>query len=271
VPRLTPAVLRSLDVLELFLDARHGLTAPEVAQRTGLPRTTVHELLATLAERRYLRREEGSATYHLGISVFRLGNAYAERLDLHSVGLRVAQSVANECDETVHVGMLEGPDVVYVCKVDSTQSVRMVSRMGGRVPASCTALGKALLANLPEAERLRLLRKGLVKLTARSITEQHMLANQLDHIRVVGAAFEAGESTPDVSCVAAPVRDHAGTVVAALSISVPDMRWNQRSPEEWAAIAAAGAATFSAELGFDGTLPTGQPSALSPQRQHAAG
>lgn len=251
--RLTPAVLRSLDVLELFMDARHGLTAPEVVQRTGLPRTTVHELLTTLAERRYLRREDSTATYHLGLSVFRLGNAFAERLDLHSVGVRVAQSVARDCDETVHVGILEGLDVVYVCKVDSTQSVRMVSRMGGRVPASCTAVGKALLAHLPEAERRRIVRKGLAKLTSRSITEPHVLANQLDQIRAAGVAFEAGESNPDVSCVAAPVRDHSGTVVAALSISVPDMRWNQRSPEEWATLASEGASGLSAELGFGGS------------------
>jgi IclR family KDG regulon transcriptional repressor len=250
VPRLTPAVLRSLDVLELFLEARHGLTAPEVVQRTGLPRTTVHELLTTLTERKYLRRDEATATYHLGLSVFRLGNAFAERLDLHAVGLRVAQWVARQCDETVHVGILEGPDVVYVCKVDSTQSVRMVSRMGGRVPASCTAVGKVLLAHLPEADRSRLLRRPLAKLTARSIAEPHALANQLDEIRATGVAFEAGESNPDVSCVGAPIRDHSGAVVAALSISVPDMRWNQRSPEEWAAFACEGAARLSAELGF---------------------
>jgi len=247
---MTPAVVRSLDVLELFLDARHGLTAPEVVQRTGLPRTTVHELLTTLAERNYLRREEGSATYQLGMSVFRLGNAFAERLDLHAVGLRVARSVAQECDETVHVGVLEGAEVVYVCKVDSTQSVRMVSRMGGRLPASCTGLGKVLMANLPDAERNRIIRKGLTKLTAKSITDPHVLGNQLDEIRASGLAFESGESTPDVSCVAAPVRDHTGVVVAAMSISVPDMRWKQRTPEEWGALAADGAARFSSELGY---------------------
>jgi len=247
---MTPAVVRSLDVLELFLDARHGLTAPEVVRRTGLPRTTVHELLTTLTERKYLRREDQSATYHLGLSVFRLGNAFAERLDLHAVGQRMAQAVALDCDETVHVGMLEGSDVVYLCKVDSTQSVRMVSRMGGRVPASCTAVGKALLAYLPDAERKRLLGKGLAKLTPSSITEPHVLANQLDQIRLTGLAYESGESNPDVSCVAAPVRDHTGAVVAAMSISVPDMRWKQRTPEQWGALAAEGAARFSTELGF---------------------
>ncbi|MFF2318365.1 IclR family transcriptional regulator [Arthrobacter sp. NPDC058097] len=250
MPRLTPAVVRSLDVLELFMDARHGLSAPEVVQRTGLPRTTVHELLTTLTERKYLRRDDATATYHLGLSVFRLGNAFAERLDLHAVGLRIAQSVAKECDETVHVGILDGADVVYICKVDSTQSVRMVSRMGGRVPASCTAVGKALLAYLPDGERKRLFKKGLAKLTPKSITEPHVLANVLDEIRASGLAFESGESNPDVSCVAAPVRDHTGAVVAALSISVPDMRWNQRPVEEWSALAADGAARFSAELGY---------------------
>jgi DNA-binding IclR family transcriptional regulator len=148
------------------------------------------------------------------------------------------------------VGILDGADVVYVCKVDSTQSVRMVSRMGGRVPASCTAVGKALLAYLPDAERKRLFKKGLAKLTPKSITEPHVLANVLDEIRASGLAFESGESNPDVSCVAAPVRDHSGEVVAAMSISVPDMRWNQRSLEEWSALAAEGAARFSIELGY---------------------
>jgi DNA-binding IclR family transcriptional regulator len=247
---MTPAVVRSLDILELFLHARHGLTAPEVAQKTGLPRTTVHELLTTLAERNYLRRDGHTATYHLGLSVFRLGNAFAERLDLHAVGLRVARSVAEECDETVHVGVLEDGEVIYVCKVDSTQSVRMVSRMGGRLPANCTGLGKVLLANLPEADRNRILRKGLTKLTARSITDLHVLGNQLDEVRAAGLAFESGESTPDVSCVAVPVRDHTSNVVAALSISVPDMRWGQRAPEEWASLAADGAARLSSELGY---------------------
>lgn len=237
-------------MLELFMDARHGLSAPEVVLRTGLPRTTVHELLTTLTERKYLRRDDQTATYHLGLSVFRLGNAFAERLDLHAVGLRVAQSVARECDETVHVGILDGADVVYICKVDSTQSVRMVSRMGGRVPASCTAVGKALLAHLPDAEQKRLFKKGLAKLTSKSITEPHVLANVLDDIRASGLAFESGESNPDVSCVAAPVRDHSGAVVAAMSISVPDMRWNQRPVEEWAELAAEGAARFSTELGY---------------------
>jgi IclR family transcriptional regulator, KDG regulon repressor len=250
VPRLTPAVVRSLDILELFLDARHGLTAPEVGQRTGLPRTTVHEMLTTLAARKYLRRDDATATYHLGLSVFRLGNAFAERLDLHAVGLRVARPVSEKCDETVHVAVLDGSDAMYVCKVDSTQSVRMVSRAGGRVPAHCTAVGKTLLAHLPEAERRRLLKEDLERLTPESITEPHVLANQLDEIRKRGLAFEHGESSADVTCVAAPVRDHSGTVVAALSISVPNMRWHYRSVQEWEQLALAGAQTLSCELGF---------------------
>lgn len=250
MPRLTPAVVRSLDILELFLTVRHGLTAPEVVQRTGLPRTTVHEILTTLAARKYLRRDDATATYHLGLSVFRLGNAFAERLDLHAVGLEVARSVTERCDETVHVAILDGPDAVYVCKVDSTQAVRMVSRTGGRVPAHCTAVGKVLLAYLPEAERRQLLKQELRRLTPKSITEPHVLANQLDQVALSGLAFEYGESSQDVSCVAAPVRDHTGAVVAALSISVPDMRWSHRSEQEWAELASDGAQRLSAELGF---------------------
>lgn len=250
MPRLTPAVLRSLDILELFLNARHGLSAAEVVTRTGLPKTTVHEILATLTERKYLRRDDATATFNLGLSLFRLGNAFAERLDLHAVGLDVARSVSEQCDETVHVAVLDNSDAVYLCKVDSTQAVRMVSRAGGRVPAHCTAVGKVLLAHLPDAERRRLLARELEPLTSRSITEPHVLANQLDEVKASGFAIEDGESSPDVACVAAPVRDHTGAVVAALSISVPDMRWAKRPEAEWTGLAIAGARHLSEELGF---------------------
>lgn len=248
--RLTPALMRAFDILELFADGGRSLSAAEIVEKTGLPRTTVHELLVTLVERRYLNRDERAGTYQLGLSVFRLGNAFAERLDLHEVGLRVARKVAAGCDETVNVGILDNLSVVYLCKVDSTQAVRMISRTGGQAPASCTAVGKALLAFEPEHKLAELARPGaLPRMTPRSITDPEEFMDQLRAIRSAGVAFEAGESTPDVSCAAAPVRDYEGKVVASLSISVPDMRWDLHPRETWAEMALAGAAQLSRELG----------------------
>ncbi|RKO19975.1 IclR family transcriptional regulator [Pseudarthrobacter phenanthrenivorans] len=248
--RLTPALMRAFDILELLRDADNGLSASEIVEKTGLPRTTVHELLITMVERKYLRRDEAAGRFHLGIVTFQLGNAFAERLDLRSAALRVAQRVAAECDETVQAGILDGGHVVYLCKVDSTQAVRTIARTGGRLPANCTAIGKAMLAFLPKSVLSEMAQPGaLTGLTPKSITDPAHFMEQMLEIQQTGVAFESGESNLDVSCVAAPVRDHAGVVRAAISISVPDMRWYQRSEQEWAELALDGARQLGSELG----------------------
>ena len=248
--RLTPALIRAFDILELLRDADNGLSASEIVEKTGLPRTTVHELLITMVERKYLRRDEPAGKLHLGIVTFQLGNAFAERLDLRGAAMRVTQRVAAECDETVQVGILDGGHVVYLCKVDSTQAVRTIARTGGRLPANCTAIGKAMLAFLPTPVLSEMAQPGaLTGLTPKSITDPARFMEQMLEIQQRGVAFESGESNLDVSCVAAPVRDHAGVVRAAISISVPDMRWYQRSEREWAELALDGARQLGSELG----------------------
>ncbi|GAB3973066.1 IclR family transcriptional regulator [Streptomyces sparsus] len=253
--RLVPAVTRALDILELFLEGDGTLSAPEITRRLQLPRTTVHELLTTLVARSYLvpvREEPGR--YRLGVRNYQLGSRYAEQLDLAAEGQRVAREVAETCDETVHVAILEGSDVIYIAKVDSTHAVRMVSAAGRRLPAHCTSVGKVLLASLPaDALDARLAGGRLAAMTPNSITDPDTLRAALTTARERGFAVEHRESNPDVSCVAAPVRDSSGRVVAALSISVPVIRWTEQREEELAGLAAKGAADLSARLGHRGT------------------
>jgi IclR family transcriptional regulator, KDG regulon repressor len=261
--RTVPAVVRAMDILELFLDVDAELSPRDFAARLGLPRTTVFELLNTLVSRGYLTRTgEDSSRYRLGVRVFQLGSAYSERLDLAREGRRVAGEVARLCDETVHVAVLDGSDVVYIAKVDSTRSVRMVSAVGRRLPAHCSAVGKMLLAGLPSsAVRARLPQnRPLPALTPRTLTSVRKLERELERIRAEGVAFEHGESNDDVSCVSAPVYDHGGSMVAAMSISVPSSRWDHKSDIEWAQLVTDGAAQLSRELGHvasAGRLPTG--------------
>ncbi|GAA0588530.1 IclR family transcriptional regulator [Streptomyces crystallinus] len=249
-----PAVARALDVLELFLESEAPLSAPDVMRRLGLPRTTVHELVTTLAARSYLvATPEQPGRYRLGVRTYQLGSRYAEQLDLAAEGQQVAREVAETCDETVHVAILEDTDVIYIAKVDSTHAVRMVSAAGRRLPAHCTSVGKMLLASLPEAELDARLADGeLVAMTPDSITDPAALRTALAGIRARGTAFEHRESNPDVSCVAAPVHDSAGRVVAALSISVPMIRWTEEREEELAELALKGAGDLSVRLGHRG-------------------
>jgi IclR family KDG regulon transcriptional repressor len=251
VGRLVPAVTRALDILELFLDGDGTLSAPDIVRKLQLPRTTVHELVTTLAARSYIVPVPGQpGRYRLGVRPYQLGSRYAEQLD-PAEGQQVARSVAETCDETVHVAILEGTDVIYIAKVDSTHAVRMVSAAGRRLPAHCTSVGKMLLASLPEPELAARIPDGaeLVAMTPNSITDPVALRETLSGIRARGIAVESRESNPDVSCVAAPVRDRTGQVVAALSISVPMIRWSDERRAELEQLAAKGAAELSERLG----------------------
>lgn len=250
--RLVPAVTRALDVLELFLDCEGTLSAPEITRKLQLPRTTVHELVTTLTARSYLEQPpDQPGRYRLGVRGYQLGSRYAEQLDLAAEGQQVARSVADTCGETVHVAILEGRDVIYIAKVDSTHAVRMVSAAGRRLPAHCTSVGKMLLASLPDEELEARLADGgpLVAMTDQSITSPRELGKALAEIRERGVAVEQQESNPDVSCVAAPVRDSGGKVVAALSISVPTVRWSEERRSELEGLAVKGAAELSGRLG----------------------
>ncbi|MCE7082679.1 IclR family transcriptional regulator [Streptomyces sp. ST2-7A] len=251
--RRVPAVSRALDILELFLEGDGTLSAPEITRRLQLPRTTVHELVTTLAARGYLAPlPEQPGRYRPGVRLYQLGSRYAEQLDLAAEGDRVAREVAERCGETVHVAILEETDVIYIAKVDSSHAVRMVSAAGRRLPAHCTAVGKMLLASLPAAElETRLPTDApLAAMTRDSITSVPALRAELERIRERGTAAEHRESNPDVSCVAAPVRDRSGRVVAALSVSVPMIRWSAERETELAELAARGAAELSARLGY---------------------
>ncbi|GIF22729.1 DNA-binding IclR family transcriptional regulator [Actinoplanes tereljensis] len=254
MPRVVPAVIRALDILELFLD-RSQLSARDVAERLALPRTTVHELLVTLVARSYLISVPGQPVeYRLGLPLFQLGSAFAGRLDLVREAQSVARDVAAACNEAVHVAVLDGADVVYLVKVDSTHPVRMVSGVGLRLPAHCTAVGKVLLAGLDRPALNAVLAGGaLAGMTADSITDPDRLREHLERVRAEGVAVDNGESDTAMRCVAAAVRDHSGATVAAMSLSAPIIRWTPAGHEEWAGLVREGAATLSARMGFVAT------------------
>jgi IclR family KDG regulon transcriptional repressor len=249
--RAVPAVSRALDILELFLE-RPSLSAPQITEHLGLPRTTVHELLSTLVDRGYLDAVPGAPiAYRLGMRTFQLGSQFADRLDLVREAQDAAAEVAQACDETVHVAVLDGTSVVYVAKVDSTHPVRMVSAVGRRLPAHCTAVGKVLLSALsPEALDARYpAGTVLAAMTPHSINTLARLRTALRQVAADGVAYDDCESNEAVRCVSAPVYDHGGRMVAAMSISTPTIRWSDERREEWTQLVRSGAAALSRRLG----------------------
>ncbi|MEU7609369.1 IclR family transcriptional regulator [Micromonospora sp. NPDC049204] len=250
MPRVVSAVIRALDILELFLD-HPQLSARQVMERLDLPRTTVHELLVTLEARSYLISVPGQPVqYRLGMPLFQLGAAFSGRLDLVREAQCVARDVAAACDEAVHVAVLDGANVIYLVKFDSTHPVRMVSAVGRRLPAHCTAVGKILLSGLDQAALDEVLKGDLPGMTPDSITDPDRLRAHLDQVRAESVAVDVGESDSAMRCVAAAIRDHSGTTIAGMSLSAPIIRWTPQAHVRWTGLVREGAAALSARMGY---------------------
>ena len=250
--RMTPAVVRTLDILELFVDGPTALSMAEVVRRTGLPRSSVHELLTTLVSRGYLQKNEDTGQFTLGVKLLHLGNAYAERFDLLGAANVAARALSEELKETASVGIRRGSSVFYLAKIEARSLFQIPSGIGQSLPASCTAVGKALLSALSDAELADLYPDpdNLPVMTGNSIRTLPELLSDLAATRERGYALEVGESTPGLRCAAAVVRDVEGDVVAAISTSVPDVRWAARSEHEWAQPVLHAAASLSGQLGY---------------------
>jgi IclR family KDG regulon transcriptional repressor len=222
-----------------------------------LPRTTVHELLKTLQARGFIQEAEGSA-YRLAVRVFELGKHFEREMDLADIGRRRAQAVADACGETVQIALLDGVEVVYVAQINTIHTVRLLSSIGGRLPAHLTGVGKAGLAFQDDAvlRELYPLGRPLEVMTPRSIATTDALFEELVRIRIEGVAWDRCESNDDVYCVAAPVRDASGATIGGMSVSVPALRWNDQRAEELRELVVSGARTLSMELGLGAADPS---------------
>ena len=251
--RKIPSIQRAFDVLELFLQGTRALSVPEIVARLNFPRTTAYEIVNTLLTSGYLKTAEGQHNrVSLGFKLFELGSAYAANFDLVSEGRRVAMSLVAQCDETVQMAVRDCTEAVFVAKVDCSKLVRLVSAVGSRLPAHCTGVGKMLLSALSDGEILDLYQgqRRLTKMTTNSITSVSKLLKELEAIRRRALAYDDCESNIDVRCVAAPVYDGKGQMVAAMSFSVPITRMSLSRQDELADIIRKGAKELSMRLGY---------------------
>ncbi|WP_432044897.1 IclR family transcriptional regulator [Streptomyces asiaticus] len=250
--RLTaPALRRGLDILELLIDQDEGLRVPEITQHLGLPRATTHELVNTLADRGYVTISKETGRVAIGLSALRLGAGYERGLDLATVGRECAGEVARACGETVQVVVRDGGFAVFIVRIDSKYSVRLVSQVGSRLPASCTAGGKALLSALSARELDELFPDdtSLKQMTSHSISTRERLLSEIETARERGWTEEYCESNDHAACVAAPVYDRLGNCVAAMSISVPTPRWGDTEKEHYVELVLGGAKAMARRLG----------------------
>jgi IclR family acetate operon transcriptional repressor len=221
------SVDRALRLLQVLGARGSGATLEEVAGAAGLPKSSAHRTLSALRERRFATQQD-DGRYLIGPELLRVAFDFYERMDLRVAMRPVLERLHREVNETVHLGILDGGDVVYLDKLEPSHPIGLNSRIGGRNPAHCTGVGKALLAwTYPTDEAIRgwIAERGeLAARTPRSITSPPALAREMARIRAEGYARDVEESEQGVRCLAAPLFMGTARPRAAVSIAAPRER-----------------------------------------------
>lgn len=202
----------------------HGTSLTDLATGLQMSKSTVLRLVGPLRETRLVDQDPESGHYRLGPQNALLGQLYLERLDIRRTASPLLHQLAQDVCEAVHLVSFDPPEIVYIDKVESSQAVRMHSRVGGRQPAYCTATGKAFLAHATDDVLAKVIEAGMPARTPATITSPEQLHAELARIRERGYAVDDVENELDIRCVAAPAFDHSGAVVTAVSISGPASR-----------------------------------------------
>jgi len=261
-PKSAPVgvVKKVLQILEALRDAPEGLQLKDVAKQTAINKSTTYRLLAHLESAGYLFRND-AGFYTIGPNFVRLSAAPNFRDTLREICRPVLQKLWTTTGETVNLGILDGHEVLYVDVIESPHNFRLASIVGSRRPMYCTSLGKALTAFVPE-ERLEELLASITfeRSTPRTIIQRSKFRQELAKIRRRGYAVDDQEVVLGARCVAAPIFDAAGKVIAAISISGPVTRVNSQKIQVFASLVKECAASISARL------PGSEP---RPDRMHA--
>ena len=248
-----PAVERAIELLQVLARASKPLMLSELSELTTASRSTAFNTLATLQRYGFVEKDERYKTYRLGLGLFELGRAYLDQISLAPAFNQYARELVEQCAETVKLVIRDGRDVVYLAAQEGPHSVRLVALVGSRRLAHVTAVGKVLLAQLSDADLLALYQNYIfVKPTPAAIDNLAALQAAVATVRTEQIAYDLQESSIGVNCVAAPIRDESGNVIAAMSIGVPHDRWSAIRKGELTALIQQYAAKLSQALGWRG-------------------
>ncbi|MDF1585598.1 IclR family transcriptional regulator [Marinimicrococcus flavescens] len=246
------SLAKAASLLDCFGRDSRAMTLAELAEQAGLPKPTAHQHLVTLKELGFVEQDVKGDRYRLGIRLFQLGSLYLANLELGREAQPVVDRLARITGETVHLSIFDG---LYAVMVDRRESdsgpYQMVMNIEG-APAYCTGVGKAMLAFQPDAAVERVIAAGLVRFTERTITEAGELRADLARVRDRGFAIDDDEHQFGQRCVAAPIRNAAGQVFAAISVAAPAARVPDSRIEVLGELVVQSAETIARRLGWHG-------------------
>ena len=242
---------RAIDIIELLSTEKDGMGVTDIGKRLDLHKSTVHRLLNALAERGYIEKEPKHGYYKIGLKFIEITSLYLNKLELKTEAQPYLRRLAEIAGQPVHLAILDGGEAVYIEKIEALNSMRMYSQIGKRVPVHCSAIGKVLLSGLEKNSIDALLDKyEFVSLTKNTIITKKELVRQVQDVRKLGFAVDDEEHEQGVRCIAAPVYDYTGKIIAAVSVS-GDKRIIEKNKDEEISMYVIGAAgEISKRMGY---------------------
>jgi len=246
------SVDHALNVLEAFHGDEDELGITELSRRLKLHKNNIFRILATLENRGYIEQNRTTNNYRLGLGTLEMGQTYLRHTGLLSIARPVMEELNRKVNENVYIGILKDRYCFYLDVVESTHTVRVLSRLGCRVPSHCSAIGKAQLAyETPEKIAEIIGRKELRKFTAKTISDKDQLIEHLALVKELGYAIDDEEWDDGVRCVGAPIFDYTRKVVGAISISAPAVRMTMdRIQKEFLPLIRTAVEEISSRLGY---------------------
>jgi DNA-binding IclR family transcriptional regulator len=255
---------RVVEILDFIASERRAVTISEISSALKIPKSSVFNLLHTLAAKRYLEIEDQNLkTFGLGFKLFQTGVSYLQNTRLHQIAHPILKSLMEESGETVFLAVEDEGKLVFLDSVETSTSIRTTARLGRSTkPMYCSGLGKALLAAYPPDRVREIVQKdGFVPVTENTVKNLEELLQELDRTRKRGYSIDAREGDPNLICVAAPIYDQSNTAVAAISIATPYFKIDNRRRSQFGKLITETALNISGKLGFleEKTYPDGKP------------
>jgi len=248
-PDTSTSATRAFELLDrIAVAGPQGLTLAKLAEEVPTAKSTTHRYVTTLLQLGVLRRD-GAGRLRLGLKLIELANALLSADDLCLAAEPVMHELVARTGETVHLGVLDDGHVVYVAKVESPQSVRLVSHVGARVPLHCTAMGKALMARLEGNALLDAFARPREARTVHTVTAADTLSAELENVRSAGLAIDDEENELGVRCIGAAIVVGHGDSIGAISVSAPATRMTSERCTQIAPTVIAAAEAIAVQLG----------------------
>ena len=248
--KTSTTVAKAFAILDMLVSKNErGLSLAEVSNHLQVSKSTAHRYLTTLEELGVVRRDDRDH-FGLGPKLIQLAGAFLNNHDLRNESEPFLERLSAQTDETVHLAIPSGNNVVYIAKVDSPHSVRMASHIGARNPMYCTSLGKVILAHYPTDRVEEIIHDGLPERTLHTISSPEALHAELEHVRAQGFAIDDQENEIGVRCAGAPIFDYTGKVIGAISVSGPASRLTRKRSIEIGSMASDAALEISRRMGY---------------------